>query len=51
MTSQEIVDAIYQLDEMVLNEDLIQKLCTLCPNPEEEALLRENSNRIDKLSP
>ena len=45
------MDAIYQIDEMVLSEDLIQKLCVLCPNPEEEGLLRENADRISKLTP
>lgn len=50
LTSQEVVDALYQLDEMILTEDLIHKLLILSPNPDEEALLRENAGRIDKLT-
>jgi len=50
MTSQELVEALFTLDEMVLTEELIIKLGILSPTPEEEQLLKDNASRIDKLT-
>jgi len=50
MTSQELVEALFTLDEMVLTEELILKLGILSPTPEEEQLLRDNASRINKLT-
>ena len=49
-TAEEAVEALFNLDPFLLDEETLNKLHRICPSQEEEKLLMDNASRIHQLT-
>ena len=49
-SAEETIEALLNLDELLLDEEVLRKLRRICPTEEESKILNENLPRIKLLS-
>lgn len=49
-TAETAVEALFNLDPFLLDEETLNKLLRVCPTAEEEKLLKDNSHRITEVT-